>query len=130
VPKYRKGQSGNPRGRTPGTGKIHLIRQQLESRSSELVNALIEQALGGDAQALRLCFEQILPKYRATLEPVALPEAGGTLTDIGQAVITQTAKGELAPDTAVALMSMLQGQVKIIETDELTRRIEKLEGNG
>lgn len=124
---FQKGQSGNPKGRAKNSGKIGAWRKQLEGHAEELLNALVDRALNGDVQALKFCVEQILPKHKATLPPVEIPIQDGDLAGIGQTILNQTSKGELAADVASAIMAMLQAQAKLIETDELVKRVEALE---
>ena len=51
----------------------------------------------------------------------------GTLTEQGRAVLVAVACGELAPGQGAALLSSLGTLAKLVETDELTRRIDALE---
>ena len=86
-------------------------------------------AKAGDVQAARLILERVLPPVKAIeqAQVIMLP-AKGTLTDQGRAVLLAVAAGELAPGQGAQLLAAIGTLGKITEVDELTRRIEILEG--
>lgn len=53
--------------------------------------------------------------------PITLPD--GSLSDQGRAVLIAAGSGTLAPGQAAQLLSSLGSLAKLIETDELERRI-------
>lgn len=59
--------------------------------------------------------------------PLALPD--GTLTDQGRAVLNSVAAGDLAPGQGAQLLTAIATLARVIEIDELERRITTLEGN-
>lgn len=60
---FKAGQSGNPGGRRKGAlNKRTELAKMLEPHAEDLVKKLIELALNGDATALRLCIERLIPK--------------------------------------------------------------------
>lgn len=63
---FQKGQSGNPRGRKPGTrNKATLaIQNLLDGEADALGRKAIELALGGDVTALKLCLDRLVPPAR------------------------------------------------------------------
>ena len=52
---------------------------------------------------------------------------GGTLAEQGGEIIAATMKGLIPPDIGAQLITALAAQSKIVEIDELTQRIERLE---
>ena len=50
-----------------------------------------------------------------------------SLTQQGQAVLAAMAQGHVSPADAASAMSTLIAQARIVEVDELTRRVEALE---
>lgn len=125
--KWAPGQSGNPRGRKPGTGEVQKLRAGLEAHVPSILDALVTAAKAGDVQASRLLLERTLP----ALKPLELAQridlAGDTLTDKGRAVLEAVASGELAPGAAAQLLAGIGTLAKVAELDELTRRIDALE---
>lgn len=126
--KFQKGQSGNPAGRPKGATVGAKIRKAIEERKDEILNAVINAAVGGDMQACKMLLDRITPQ----LKPVAmnvqlsLPNAAG-LAEQGAAVVNAALSGTIPPDIGAQLITALSHQAKIVEIDDLTKRIEILE---
>jgi len=127
---FEKGVSGNPAGRPRGSGKSVALRQAIEKDVPQIVEALSEKALSGDATAARLLLERVLPALRPVTAPVAIAGMdSGTLTERGNVVLTNVASGNITADQARALMASLSSLCRVVETDEILVRLEALEGN-
>src|SRR5690349_8799504 len=65
--RFRKGQSGNPAGRKPGSRNRATMAAEalLEGEGEALARKAIELALEGDTTALKLCLERIVPRRRS-----------------------------------------------------------------
>ena len=126
--RWRAGESGNPKGKTPGSGELQKLRAALAADVPEILAVLGTAAKAGDVQAARLILERVLPPVKATEQAVALqlPD-GGTLTAKASAVLSAAAAGDLAPGQAAQLIAALGTLAKICEIDELAARIDKLE---
>lgn len=111
--RWKKGESGNVAGKPKGSGRLQAIREQLADDVPEILAALSAMAKQGDPQAARLILERVLPD--------------GTLTTQGRAVLAAVAAGQLAPMQGAALLGAIGTLGRIVEIDELTARIEKLE---
>jgi hypothetical protein len=72
-------------------------------------------------------FYQIFARLTPPGFPVAIGKLGGTLADQGRSVIQKLGTGELTPEQAAQILQSLSGLVKIIETDELEKRVAALE---
>ncbi len=125
---WRPGQSGNPGGRPPGTGEVAKLRQAISEHVPEILDKLVQQAREGDAQAARLLLERVIPPVR----PVELPAlldlpAGGALADHGRAILQATGEGVLGPQQAAQLLAALGALARVVEVDELARRVQALE---
>jgi hypothetical protein len=125
---FKKGQSGNPAGRKPGTTAGSKIRQAIEESRDDIIKAVIDAAKGGDMSAAKMLLDRICPTLRPVIQPVVIPvndEAG--LSDKGDEVIKSAMAGQVPPDIANMFITALAAQARIIETAELIERIEKLE---
>ena len=125
---WRPGVSGNPKGRTPGTGKVATLREQINEALPGIVKAMVNRALDGDPGAARLLVERVIPALRPEERPVTVHLPGdASLSDQGRALLTAVATGELAPSQASTLLAGLSTMAKLIETDELAARVAALE---
>lgn len=126
---FRKGKSGNPAGKPKGArDKRTALRELLQPHADDLVKKAVELALAGDTTALRICIDRCIPAIKAKDEPVTLQGLTGTLAQQGQVVLTALASGIITPDQAAAVMQVISAQARIIEVDELDKRIAALEG--
>jgi len=124
--KFKPGQSGNPQGRPKDKTPATLLRKSIVDDMPDIIGKLVELAKAGDVQAAKVLLDRVCP----TLKPQALPvniDVGGTLAETGGNVINATMAGHIPPDIGSQLITALANQAKIIEIDDLTRRIEALE---
>jgi hypothetical protein len=121
---FKKGESGNPAGRKRGSVNYAALRKQI--RTKEILAVVEAAALGGDMTAARLLLERSLPALRPVDSPVTLP-AGDGLADTGRATISALSAGAVTPVEAGHIMAAVSGLARIVEMDELIRRIEVLE---
>lgn len=126
--RWQPGQSGNPAGRAPGSGEVAKLRLAISEHIPEILAKLAEAAKAGDAGAARLLLERVLPPLKAAEVPASFAfTSDGTLTNQARDVLAALVDGDLAPTQAGLLIKALADVAKIIETDELLKRIEALE---
>ena len=127
--KWQSGQSGNPGGRKPGTGKIDKLRVALAKELPDVLEALVGQAKAGDIGAIKLILERTVPALRPVdaVAPLNLPVDGG-LADQGRAVLAALASGYLPVNQAAGILQGLVNLAKRVELDELEKRVAALEG--
>ena len=109
--RFAPGQSGNPHGRPQGArGRAAMaLTAALEGRADEIANALIEQAVAGDIQALKLCVDRICPVPRE--RPILAPELADVdastapRSSVSGAIFHALASGDLTPAEATALLT-------------------------
>lgn len=128
---FKKGESGNPTGRPKGLGRAAELRQLLNPDAEALVHKAKDLALEGDVTALRLCLERLVPVIKIKDEPVSIEGLNGdqSLSEQGKAVINALSCGEVSPSEAVTVMQAIANQARILEIDDLERRIQQLEDN-
>ena len=115
-------------GRPPGRGPVAEMRVKLATDLDKIIDTLKAQALAGDALAIRIILDRVLPALRPVDMPMTLTlPADGTLAEQARAVVQAAADGDLAPTQAAQIVTALGGVAKIIETTELIKRIEALE---
>lgn len=125
---FKAGQSGNPSGRPKGTGKADKLRQAIEADVPDIITAMVDQAKDGDTSAAKLLLDRVIPALKP--QAVAAPISGLngiTLSAQGKAIIDAMGAGQLAPEQAQAMLAGLASLSKIIEADEIERRLTELE---
>jgi len=123
---FKPGQSGNPKGREPGKTPAAKLRQFITKAMPEILSQLVEQAKAGDVAAAKVLIDRVCPPLKPQALPISLP-VNGSLADQGAEIIRATMAGQIPPDIGSQLITALANQSKIVEIDELTKRIEALE---
>lgn len=126
---WKPGQSGNPKGRSPGSGEIGKLRASIAQHVPEIIDRMVAKALEGDAGAARLLLERAIPPIKAADQTHHLNLPEGTLTDQGRAVLAAVAAGDLPPAQGAQLVAAIGQLARVAEIDELERRIAALEGS-
>jgi hypothetical protein len=126
TPKFKKGQSGNPSGRPKNKTQATLLRKSIAEDMPGIIQTLVNLAKGGDVQAAKVLLDRVCPALKPQALPLSLP-VNGTLAEQGGEIIKATMAGNIPPDIGSQLITALAAQSKIIEIDELTKRIELLE---
>ena len=125
--RWQPGRSGNPAGRKPGTGSVQQLRAQIELLIPEIIQVLAMKAREGDIGAARLLVERVVPALKPLETPQALQIAEGDLSTQAKSVVALAASGDVSIGQASQLVTALGTVAKLIEVDELVRRIEFLE---
>jgi hypothetical protein len=125
--RWRPGQSGNPAGRRPGSGSVQQLRQGIEESLPEIIQGLTDKAKAGDIGAARLLLERAIPPLKAVEAPQALQIEGNDLSGQAKSIVALAASGEVSVTHATQLITAMGTLAKLIELDELERRIQSLE---
>lgn len=126
--RYRKGRSGNPKGRPRGIqDKRVALRALLEPHAPRLIDIVVKKALKGDMTAARILMDRMIPPVKARDEPVEITGLTGSVTDQARTVVEAVGAGRVTPDQAASLMSAISAQARIFEVDELARRVKAIE---
>lgn len=128
---FRKGVSGNPKGRPAGSRhSVSLAAEALiAGEANALTRQVIRQALGGDAQALRMCMDRLYPAPKDRPVTFTMPAVEG-LTDHPKAIgalLEAMAAGELTPSEAGSFAKLLEAHANATGLAELDHRIAALE---
>ena len=126
---FVKGQSGNPRGRRPGHLGVTALRQLIGEHAEKVVQRLILSAVNdADTMAAKLLIERAIPPIKAVELPVKIPlPADAPLAEQGRAVVLALATGKIPPTQAGTILSGLASLARLVELDEIDRRLSALE---
>lgn len=114
---------GKPRGKANNVAR--LLRGKWVDDAPAIADMIKDKALAGDLDAARLVLERLYPKPRDCA--VELPDMPtGSLADMTGRVVQAVAHGELTPGEGQALAAILAQHARIIETDELARRVDEI----
>jgi hypothetical protein len=125
---FHKGKSGNPAGRPKGTGQAMKLREAIEADIPEIIAAMVIAAKDGDTGAAKLLLDRVTPALKP--QAVAAHVDGlnnSSLSEQGKVVISAMGAGQLTPEQAQQMLAGLASLSKIIEVDDLERRLTELE---
>ncbi|MBE2260694.1 MAG: hypothetical protein IAE88_17690 [Rhodobacteraceae bacterium] len=130
-PGWKPGQSGNPKGRPPGSRiRVTLVAlAAMEEGADAIARKIVEMAKQGDMSAARLVLERLVPPAKERPVFLRLPDTN-TAAGITQAqatILQAVAAGDLLPGEAATLAGIVEGRRKALETQELEQRIAILE---
>ena len=128
---FKKGQSGNPRGKKPGTRHKATMAalELLDGDLQAITKVCIGKAKGGDLVACKLILDKLLPNCRERSIDLQLPKLAGA-AEVPQALaatLEAVAQGKITPGEGQDLAALLESYRKSLEMTELEARIEALE---
>jgi len=136
---WRKGQSGNPRGRPKGSRNTAtlLAIAAMEGELSAVVRVVIDAAKAGDMAAARLVVDKLVPATRERPLSIILPDvaSAGDCSTAQAKVLAAVAEGDLLPGEGAALSGLVENHRRSLETRDLAERLAAIEelvkkGNG
>lgn len=126
TPKFKPGQSGNPAGRPKDKTPATLLRKSIADDMPEIIKTLVNLAKGGDVQAAKVLLDRICPALKPQALSISVP-VNGSLAEQGNEIIRATMAGQIPPDIGSQLITALANQGKLVEIDNLTKRLEAME---
>jgi Family of unknown function (DUF5681) len=128
---FAKGTSGNPSGRPRGSrNKAALMMESLlEGEVEKLTRKVVELALAGDPQVLRLAIDRLLPPQRDRLVTFDFPPIE-SLADVAagmNSIMAAVSAGEITPKEGEVIARILAEHANILTAQDLQVRVEKLE---
>jgi hypothetical protein len=128
---FRKGRSGNPRGRPLGARNRATIAMEalLDGEAEAITRKAVEKAKEGDTTALRLCLERILPPRKDRPIALLMPKLS-TVADAAAlmaAITSAVAIGDVTTSEAAELAKLIDTYVRAVEATDLDKRLRAIE---
>jgi hypothetical protein len=101
----------------------------LDGEAEALTRKAVELALAGEAAALRLCLERVIPPRRGRPVQLQVPPVQGA-ADLGStmaAITTAAIEGSITPGEAAELAHVVEIFVRAVETSDFETRLQQLE---
>ena len=129
--RFKPGQSGNPKGKRPGTRNVALVALDKigEDAAQGLLQTVIAKAMSGDMMAARILLDRVWPARKGRPVTFTVPTIE-TAADVVHAlghIMDAVAAGQLTIEEAAGLTAIIEAQRKAIETGELDTRLTELE---
>lgn len=127
-PNWRKGVSGNPKGRPPGKTATQKVQAALNDGSLEVAKKVLEAAQAGDMQAAGLVLARVSPALRTQAQCVQFNlDTSLPLSEQLAQVALAVAAGQVSPDTGQQISAMLSNLANVRSHENLEERIIALE---
>jgi hypothetical protein len=128
---FKKGQSGNPAGRRPGSRNktTEFIEKLFESEAEALGRKAVELALAGNPVMLKMCLERIAPADKSRRITFKLPPIS-SVSDLAGAqgsILRAMSEGAIAPEDALAAARIVDATGAALERIDLEARLAALE---
>jgi hypothetical protein len=124
--RFKKGNSGNPNGRRRGTAnKVTLaFREAMTVAFDEMGGTaeLVTWARANPTEFYKLAVRLVPPG-----SPIDIGPLEGTLADQAKTVVARISDGTISPEQGSTIMQALSAQARVVEVDELVRRVGELE---
>ena len=129
--KFKKGESGNPKGRKQGSRNkaTQAALELLEGDLEAVTQKCIDKAKDGDLMAVKLILDKIIPNARERRLSVKLPkvEGAGDLPAMVATILKLVSAGELTPGEGHTIMAMVEAYRKGLELTDIDARLTALE---
>jgi hypothetical protein len=129
--KWKKGQSGNPRGKAKGTGNpiIRLLRQKSYERKEELTEAVLEGVKLREPIPMKIWADRFLPLLQC-IDPLPELREVETAQDIAHnvnVILAAARDGRISVQALDSLTKFFAGAANVMYTADLERRLTALE---
>ena len=124
---FAQGNPGKPKG---ARHRTTIVAEKLMGEECDaIVQTVIEKAKGGDMVAAKIVLDRIVPIRKGAVVELDLPEvttSKGVAAALA-ALVHAMASGDVTPDEASTISSVLEIRRRAIETQEIDERLKKLE---
>ncbi len=128
---FRKGQSGNPKGRPRGSTNrgTRAAALLLDGEAETLARKAVEMALSGDPAALRMCLDRTVAPRREQPVSIDLPpiRSPADISGAMAALVGAAARGQITAGEAFALSQTIEIYLRAIDASDFERRLRQLE---
>ncbi len=105
---FKKGQSGNPAGRKPGTSQAAKLRQAIEDDLPDIIQSLVDAAKAGDTSAAKLLLDRAIPTLKPEQPRRALNiDLDASRTEQARQITQSASDGLISPDEAIKMLEMV-----------------------
>ena len=125
--RFTAGNAGKPKGTSHRATRA--AQTLLNGEAQALTRKAVDLALAGDAAALRLCIERLVPPCREARVYLDLPplESAAALPRILSLLLSSAAAGRVTPGEAEKLARLTGEYLKAVEMGEIEERLRRLE---
>ena len=128
---FQKGQSGNPKGKAKGTkNRATLAAEQLlQGDLKNICQRLVEEALIGNMQAIKLVLDRMLPPKRDPIIDVQLPklQTADDAVNAMSLIIDAIGTGNITSGEGEAMSRVVDAFVRTIQAHDIEKRVSLLE---
>ena len=129
--KYKPGQSGNPAGRPKGSRHVALLALDKfgADNAQGILNSVVKAAKKGDMRAAEILLYRLWPARKGRPLEISLPvlKTAADLVEAQSRVVKGVAEGEISPEEAQAIATVLESWRKATELADFAARLERLE---
>ena len=129
--RFKPGQSGNPAGRPKGARHKSTMAalSLLEGEAQALTRKAIEEAMGGNMVALKLCLERLVPAAKERPVDIAFPEVSDAsdLAKLTGTLLAAVGDGSLDCGQAASLSKVIDAHRNTLELSEIETRLQNIE---
>ena len=131
--KFKRGQSGNPKGKPKGArNKSTLAAEKLlEGSLDRICKRIEEEALNGNMLAAKMILDRFLPVRKDRSIKIDFPQIN-SLEDVLNAIgsiVNAVGSGEISPSEGESLSRTLDMYSKAFETHQLEFRLHEIEAS-
>ena len=131
--KYKKGCSGNPKGKPKGARNKSTLAAEalLEGSLEKICKKVEEEALNGNMQAAKMILERFLPPRKDRAIEIELPpiETFEDVLDTVGFIVNAVGTGKITPSEGELLVRTIESYAKALEIFEFESRLKTVEEN-